>query len=193
MVSERFLAAFAISDGPVISVSSPMRTVGEWLDTVGGRTFEGGLYRVHTRDSARLANVMELVDFGEEALARRFFAQWRKSGGKPPALSECVAYRRPLFLGGQDVVQAMGIPEGTPISGYPKIRTPDNKVLQRPGRLLVSLRPASPGRPGPPAGILDQRGRSRQLTGGSRTRCSAPRWTSCPRRPAVCWTPCTAS
>jgi hypothetical protein len=78
----------------------------------------------------------ELVDYGEEALARSFFDLWRASRGQSPALAECVGYRRPLFLGGRDSIdnlelseldvywtimgqlrrQARGLPEGTPIS-----------------------------------------------------------------------------
>jgi hypothetical protein len=79
----------------------------------------------------------ELVDYTEEALARSFFDQWRRSGGPAPTASECVGYQRPLFLGGKDTVanleisdldvywtimgqlrrQAKGLPEGTSISG----------------------------------------------------------------------------
>ena len=79
----------------------------------------------------------ELVDFTEEALARGFYEQWRRSGGRAPVPSECIGYRRPLFLGGSDVVanlevcdldvywtimgqlrrQAQGMPEGTRIPG----------------------------------------------------------------------------
>lgn len=79
----------------------------------------------------------ELVDYTEEALARSFLEQWRRSGGPAPKASECVGYRRPLFLGGQDAVsnlelsdlnvyctvmgqlrrQAKGLPAGTPITG----------------------------------------------------------------------------
>ena len=79
----------------------------------------------------------ELVDFTEEALARGFYEQWRRSDGRAPGPSECIGYRRPLFLGGSDVVanlevadldvywtimgqlrrQAQGMPEGTRIAG----------------------------------------------------------------------------
>lgn len=51
----------------------------------------------------------ELVDFTEEALARSFFDQWRRSGGEAPSPSECVGYKRPLFLGGEDVVANLEI------------------------------------------------------------------------------------
>ena len=78
-----------------------------------------------------------VLSYTEEALARSFFDQWRRTGGPSPKVSECVGYRRPLFLGGQDTVanwelsdlgvywtlmgqlrrQAKGLPEGTPITG----------------------------------------------------------------------------
>jgi hypothetical protein len=80
---------------------------------------------------------MELVDYTEEALARSFFDQWRETGGETPSLTECIGYKRPLFLGGSDVVanlgvsdlnvywtimgqlrrQAQGMPEGSRIAG----------------------------------------------------------------------------
>jgi hypothetical protein len=46
----------------------------------------------------------ELVDFTEEALAATFFDQWRRSGGGSPEVTQCVGYKRPLFLGGGDTV-----------------------------------------------------------------------------------------
>ncbi|MBM6403443.1 DUF1851 domain-containing protein [Phycicoccus sp. CSK15P-2] len=194
---ERFLATFAVSDGPSLVTQSVDGTVGAWLDAAGGRTFGDGLYRVHTRASARSSDALvragfpefagrltcfgydwlgrqfatdaargsdgdpevmlfepgtgealeipvpfsrfhdeELVDYTEEALARTFFDQWRHSGGSVPTVAECVGYKRPLFLGGQDVVanvelsdldvywtimgqlrrQVRGLPEGTPIT-----------------------------------------------------------------------------
>lgn len=79
----------------------------------------------------------ELVDYTDEALALSFFEEWQRSGGGAPKLSECVGYKRPLFLGGEDVVanlelsdldvywtimgqlrrQAQGLPEGARIAG----------------------------------------------------------------------------
>ena len=45
---------------------------------------------------------LELPEFTEEALAISFFDRWRSSGGRSPAKEECVGYKRPLFLGGED-------------------------------------------------------------------------------------------
>ncbi len=46
----------------------------------------------------------ELVEFRNEALASDFYRAWLASGGASPRLTECVGYKNPLFLGGQDVV-----------------------------------------------------------------------------------------
>lgn len=46
----------------------------------------------------------ELVDYAEEALAVSYFSKWREAGGTSPALSECIGYKKPLFLGGADEV-----------------------------------------------------------------------------------------
>lgn len=79
----------------------------------------------------------ELVDYTEDALALSFFHQWRQAGGGAPSVTECVGFKRPLFLGGSDIVsnmelsdldvywtimgqlrrQAQGLPEGTRIAG----------------------------------------------------------------------------
>lgn len=81
---------------------------------------------------------VELVEHGNEALATDFYAQWRKSGGGIPKVSECCGYSRPLFLGGQDEIgnlelvdmdvywgvigQLLGkvrsLPPGTPINSF---------------------------------------------------------------------------
>ena len=47
----------------------------------------------------------ELIEYREESLAASFLEAWLRAGGSPPALSECVAYRQPLFLGGSDTVE----------------------------------------------------------------------------------------
>jgi hypothetical protein len=44
----------------------------------------------------------ELVHYSEEALALSFFDRWLEAGGEPPRLEECVGYKEPLFLGGDD-------------------------------------------------------------------------------------------
>lgn len=77
----------------------------------------------------------ELVEFSEAALAVSFYLQWLASGRQAPNQTQCVGYRVPLFLGGADeldnlelsdldvywhllgqlIVQARGLPVGTPI------------------------------------------------------------------------------
>lgn len=44
----------------------------------------------------------ELIEYREEALAESFYKQWRVAGGAAPRISQCVGYKRPLFLGGSD-------------------------------------------------------------------------------------------
>jgi len=85
----------------------------------------------------RLFHDEELVEHREEALAASFHAQWLDSGGATPARDQCIGYKRPLFLGGKDVVanleiididvywtvsgalirKARGLPPGTRITG----------------------------------------------------------------------------
>lgn len=47
----------------------------------------------------------ELIAYKEEALAASFFSSWMSSGGEKPAVTECIGYKKPLFLGGKDVVE----------------------------------------------------------------------------------------
>jgi hypothetical protein len=47
---------------------------------------------------------VELIDSGDAALAETFFSQWIQIGGGSPSYSQCVGYKRPLFLGGTDTV-----------------------------------------------------------------------------------------
>jgi hypothetical protein len=80
----------------------------------------------------------ELLDleFSEAALIRSFFEKWVHSGGAIPARSQCVGYKKPLFLGGRDEIdnleltdidvywhligqlirQTQGLPEGTQVN-----------------------------------------------------------------------------
>jgi hypothetical protein len=44
----------------------------------------------------------ELINFRDAALAFDFYRRWRASGGAQPEHTQCVGYRRPLFLGGND-------------------------------------------------------------------------------------------
>jgi hypothetical protein len=79
---ERFLAAFTVTDGSNVAGRSAYATVGNWLDAAGGRTFEGGLYRVHTKASARASDALvraafpefsgRLTSFGYDWLGRQF-------------------------------------------------------------------------------------------------------------------------
>ena len=76
-----------------------------------------------------------LLDLGEAALAISFYEKWRSSGGAAPDYDQCIGYRRPLFLGGEDGIDNMevsdldvywhitgqliqktrGLPQGTPV------------------------------------------------------------------------------
>jgi hypothetical protein len=47
----------------------------------------------------------ELVDYKDAALAESFFNEWIRQGGHGPSYSQCVGYKRPLFLGGVDTVE----------------------------------------------------------------------------------------
>lgn len=51
----------------------------------------------------------ELVDYDNEALASEFFREWRSRHGRPLLAHECVGYRVPLFLGGEDDVENLEI------------------------------------------------------------------------------------
>jgi len=53
----------------------------------------------------------ELPRFPNEALAREFFLEWARPNGEalPLALTECVGYRTPLFLGGVDEVENLEV------------------------------------------------------------------------------------
>jgi len=53
----------------------------------------------------------ELVDHANEALAREFFADWQSvhPDAVPLAMSECVGYRLPLFLGGSDTIENLEV------------------------------------------------------------------------------------
>ena len=47
---------------------------------------------------------VELVTFQNEALAADFYRAWLDAGGAVPGPSQCIGYKKPLFLGGEDVV-----------------------------------------------------------------------------------------
>lgn len=51
----------------------------------------------------------ELIQYGEEALAASFFQQWIASGGVPPSFTQCIGYKKLLFLGGSDTVDNLEV------------------------------------------------------------------------------------
>ena len=77
----------------------------------------------------------ELGEFGEAALAISFYHEWLASGKPEPTYTQCIGYRRPLFLGGKDelanleladldvywhifgqiILKTRGLPSGTPV------------------------------------------------------------------------------
>lgn len=46
----------------------------------------------------------ELVHHADAAVANSFYRAWRLAGGLAPAYDQCVGYKIPLFLGGEDKV-----------------------------------------------------------------------------------------
>jgi hypothetical protein len=50
-----------------------------------------------------------LHEFGEAVLAISFYTAWTKAGGAAPNYSQCIGYKKPLFLGGADTVDNLEI------------------------------------------------------------------------------------
>lgn len=50
----------------------------------------------------------ELINYSEEALAAGFYEQWLGGGGAPN-YSQCIGYKRPLFLGGTDTIENLDL------------------------------------------------------------------------------------
>ncbi len=156
---ERFLSTHPVTGGQPVA-GGPLPTPQSLRVAAGGRTFAGGLYRIHTAESGarRLKDIdaafpeagahtapygfdwlgrqfcateddenatslmfepgsgevleipvpfalihdEELVDYSNEALASDFYASYLAHGGVPPEHRQCVGYRTPLFLGGED-------------------------------------------------------------------------------------------
>ncbi|WP_081020016.1 T6SS immunity protein Tdi1 domain-containing protein [Ralstonia solanacearum] len=46
----------------------------------------------------------ELINYRDAALAENFYLQWLNAGGDRPSYTQCVGYKRPLFLGGVDTI-----------------------------------------------------------------------------------------
>jgi hypothetical protein len=51
----------------------------------------------------------ELVEFHDAVLASSFFSRWREHHSDELQPSQCVGYRRPLFLGGSDDISNLAI------------------------------------------------------------------------------------
>ena len=51
----------------------------------------------------------ELIQYREEALAESFYQHWLDDGGMQPAITQCVGYKKPLFLGGRDTVDNLEV------------------------------------------------------------------------------------
>jgi hypothetical protein len=47
----------------------------------------------------------ELIDYHDAALASSFFKTWQAAGNPGPKFKQCVGYKRPLFVGGKDIVE----------------------------------------------------------------------------------------
>jgi hypothetical protein len=75
---------------------------------------------------------IELIDSADAALAESFFNQWVQAGGSRPLSSQCVGYKRPLFLGGTDTLENL---ELTDLDVYWTISA----------QLISKLRGVSPG------------------------------------------------
>lgn len=51
----------------------------------------------------------EIIDYHDAALASTFHSQWIKNGNPLPLFRECVGYKVPLFLGGEDSINNVEI------------------------------------------------------------------------------------
>ena len=47
----------------------------------------------------------ELIDYQDAALASIFYDEWKKTGGTAPQFNQCIGYKIPPFLGGDDAVE----------------------------------------------------------------------------------------
>jgi len=52
---------------------------------------------------------VEIIDYTNEVLAVEFFKEWLIGGKDTPKNYQCVGYKKPLFLGGSDVVDNLEI------------------------------------------------------------------------------------
>jgi hypothetical protein len=51
----------------------------------------------------------EIIEYRDEALAENFYHQWIEHGGVAPEVSQCIGYKKPLFLGGSDTVNNLEV------------------------------------------------------------------------------------
>lgn len=51
----------------------------------------------------------ELVEQPDAVAAYGFFKAWRSAGGETPRYDQCVGYRKPLFLGGEDEISNLEV------------------------------------------------------------------------------------
>lgn len=52
---------------------------------------------------------VELLQYREEALAESFYRQWLKRGGVSPLTTQCIGYKKPLFLNGSDTLDNLEV------------------------------------------------------------------------------------
>ncbi|MET3577666.1 hypothetical protein ABID19_000681 [Mesorhizobium robiniae] len=50
---------------------------------------------------------VQVIQNADAALAANIYADWREAGGAEPAYAQCIGYKRPLFLSGEDEIENM--------------------------------------------------------------------------------------
>ncbi|MGX9177136.1 T6SS immunity protein Tdi1 domain-containing protein [Mesorhizobium sp. BHbdii] len=86
--------------------------------------------------NVRTFHEIDVREDEDAALAANLYADWRDSGGAEPAYDQCIGYKKPLFLGGEDdisnqklsdlevywhimgqvIAKVNGLPPGTPVN-----------------------------------------------------------------------------
>lgn len=103
----------------------------------------------------RTFHEVQLIQNADAVLVPNIYADWREAGGAEPAFTQCIGYKRPLFLSGEDAVdnmelsdlevywhimgqimaKAKGLPPGTPLN----IKPPEPaKPLVAPTKSILS-------------------------------------------------------
>lgn len=59
-----------------------------------------------------------VFDRSEETLVASFYEKWRASGGAAPAYDQCIGFKVPLFLGGEEEVDNLEVSTLMSIGGY---------------------------------------------------------------------------